>query len=986
MSSNSIADKLKEMGYPSMFAAENPKTGHRMMIPQTGVDAAQKDGYQVQRLTYMNDGKSVIAVPLAGANKALKDGWRVGIPIPGDKQVPVLSQTVDELANQALAQNPKSKGLSVAPARLPQQKMRQVDVMAGALTSQPPMEVPENEEGDSRTRLPWDLVGDVKVGADRLTETPRQGARLAGQYIQSEAESMDPSSMENPGVAQAYKNVIAPVGKASSRFIEGQYEPRNLALLGAFKFLPQTTAATRLVHSGSGVALGAPMVQGAIQQGTQGVQQLADGNTPEGVENLAGAAFDTAFAADTLGGVARGARQSTRDLQTVGKQAIETRPAQSVVRGAKKTGEVIGSGARTVQAYWNPEKAMTAEQAATKAFRPRNSKTNWNQEVASALPDARRAADTLGYNPEQMSLEEAMKSVQQAKKDVWSEYKQNFLDPAAQSSATVDGNKIADAMVGSITERMRTQNPATARAIEAKAATYRGKQLTVEQAQDFLSEANNETRAIEARYVTDKRAAKNDPRNAYKFAERDTLRTELNGVLDSVAGEGGQALRKRWGALNSLEDVISRRIPVADRQSPESLPKTLAKMYAAGRLARGVFSFNPADILEGGVSLLSQRRSGMLNDPDFLTSLAFKKTQPTGPALTPTEYMPEPGAYNATVPRFLRPALPASTRDRGVPGNPVVDPVNNREYGDSVTPLGTRGQGGVLVRPAGMLPAPEVQTPAVQTQRRALPPISLFQQATMPRINAEVPNAPSESAAELQLRNRMAVSHPDIPDGQVVGVDADTGLPIVKRSAQEAIQDAGLVDRGPQPGSDLRYFEHPEVGGKVGDKFVPTTMALPEGQITLQSLLESVAKKAKDFGIEVPPDVQSKLETLRPESQNILAQLVQQASNQESSNGRGSQIPVSEPPTRGAAEVAPDSSVAGGVGNGVAGQSTARVSEQPAQRVEPSVSSVEPPSVAVQPSKAGQSRVVSKPVQEPPSRKKSSAIPPVLKAGRKKPK
>jgi hypothetical protein len=308
--------------------------------------------------------------------------------------------------------------------------------------------------------------------------------------------------------------------------------------------------------------------------------------------------------------------------------------------GAPATGELAlpatraiadttGKAMQAVRGTISPE-TMTAEQAATKAFRPRNSKTNWQKEVQSSLPDARRAANNLGIDVNQMTLDDALKATSQAKKEVWGEYRDNFMEP--NKEATVDTTPVAAKIRQTLSDRQIEQQPGRSNKVWSTADSYSNREMPLQEIEDRVRELNNETRAIEARYLTDKRAAKLSPANSAKFAERDGLRQLLLSKLDEMSGPGAAELRKRYGALNSLEDVVSRRIPVAQRAAPNSLPSVLAKAYAAGKVARGVFTFNPADILEGGVSLLSQRKSAMLNDPDYLTQLAFRKTQARPPA------------------------------------------------------------------------------------------------------------------------------------------------------------------------------------------------------------------------------------------------------------------------------------------------------------------------------------------------------------------
>jgi hypothetical protein len=364
-------------------------------------------------------------------------------------------------------------------------------------------------------------------------------------------------------------------------------------------------------------------------------------------------------------------------LAALPKIAKEASPG-GMLPGAPEAGELAapatqalvsktGDAMQAVRGTFSPE-TMTAEQAATKAFRPRNSKANWQQEVQSSLPDARRAANGLGIDVNQMTLDDALRATSQAKKEVWGEYQQNFKDPNA--GATVDTTPVAAALRKSVSDRQIEQNPGFADKISDIADTYSGRKMNLADVEDRVRELNNETRGIEARYLTDKRAAKMDPQTAPIFAERDGLRQLLLSKMDEMSGPGAAQLRQRYGALNSLEDVVSRRIPVAQRAAPNSLPSVLAKAYAAGKVARGLFTFNPADILEGGVSLLSQRKSAMLNDPDYLTQLAFRKTIARPPASIRGQVVPPPTPALTGIAKML----PRGAYEQPA-GNPPPEPL-----------------------------------------------------------------------------------------------------------------------------------------------------------------------------------------------------------------------------------------------------------------------------------------------------------------------
>jgi hypothetical protein len=111
-----------------------------------------------------------------------------------------------------------------------------------------------------------------------------------------------------------------------------------------------------------------------------------------------------------------------------------------------------------------------------------------------------------------------------------------------------------------------------------------------------------------------------------------------------------------------------------------------------------------------------------------------------------SEYMLEPGTTSPLIPGFLRPKqLGPAMREQGVPETPNVDQVDNRQQGNSVTPVGATGKDGVLLRPAGLL-----DRPRLPWEPRRLPPISLPEQNAVPSNLEAVGRPESYEAVALQ--------------------------------------------------------------------------------------------------------------------------------------------------------------------------------------------------------------------------------------------
>jgi hypothetical protein len=376
------------------------------------------------------------------------------------------------------------------------------------------------------------------------------------------------------------------------------------------------------------------------------------------VRQGAEAALQGGMAAEGAYRTGQGAQTALEDVKAIPQELVQSRPGQAIVKSPPV--QYLAQKARDVRSAVSVEKAGPVE-SATMAFRPRNSKYKWQQEAASALPDMRRAADSLGMNPDEMTLQDAHRATSQAKRDVWKEYSEEFADPNAAD--TVDTTPVAGVIRSTITQRMEEQNPALADRIHKIADTYENRKLSLADVEDRMHDLNNETAAIEAKYPAQKIAAQSDPANAFIFAERQALRNLADSKMNELSGPGANKLRARYGALKSVEDVIQRRIPVVERQSPMPISKLMAQLYGVGKIAKGVVTGSLGNIVEGGVTLASQARSATLNDPDFLTQQAFRKTTPSAPIPpAPTrvegEYVPDD--YVPLRRRPLRGLLPSA--------------------------------------------------------------------------------------------------------------------------------------------------------------------------------------------------------------------------------------------------------------------------------------------------------------------------------------
>jgi hypothetical protein len=550
------------------------------------------------------------------------------------------------------------------------------------------------------------------------------------KFSRTPLESQQLAETEHPALTGVSRAVGSVAGGAVA-------DPRNWPFLASGAARP---ILQKLISSGFAVQMG----KGTVDAVTQ-LHDNWDRMTPADRYEMGTKAGLTAAMAAASGA------HAVSDAVPVVRQAGQD-AGQAIVKPVK----YLAQKGRDIRSAVSVEKAGPVE-SATMAFRPRNSKYKWQQEVQSALPDMRRASDSLGIDPEKMTIQDAHRATSQAKRDVWREYSEQFADPNAAD--TVDTTPIAGVIRSTVTQRMEEQNPTLADRIHKVADTYEGRQLNLGDIEDRMHELNNETAAIEAKYPAQKMAAQSDPSNAYIFAERQALRNLADSKMNELSGPGANQLRARYGALKSVEDVIQRRIPVVERQSPMPISKLMAQLYGVGKIAKGVVTGSLGNIVEGGVTLASQARAAKLNDPDFLTQQAFRKTIPSRPIPpAPTrmegEYVPQD--YVPPRNRMIRGLLPSAFRmpEQMAPPSSQVETVgmSPAAEGNAYQKAFERNPAPFLRQPSAA-PGSEIATPSVLP--RIFPRAPVIPEAAVTPVNApEV--TPQPVAPKLTPRVQIA--------------------------------------------------------------------------------------------------------------------------------------------------------------------------------------------------------------------------------------
>lgn len=453
--------------------------------------------------------------------------------------------------------------------------------------------------------------------------------------------AVGPESEKTSLPAQAGYTLLAPVHRAAaltSSVVGAALTDRNA----------QAAMAAGVVDPAIPLAyFGAQGFQGATGIGTGekgSVRQAWENPTPE---NWSKALTDLAMVFGSAEGAAPGTivhpsevgmrapltPEAAGAAPGIGEAPVDTGYGASLGLFGRGVSKAVSPATGMLRRAWDPEE-LTATQAATKAFRPRNAKAQWQQEIAQSLPLMRRSADQMGINVDNMTPDEALQTADDAAGQAWAEYKRNHLGPNAD--VMIATQPVADAMRATIDNHMREQNPGLAAEIERVAQTFDNRQMPLGEVQSRVSTLNNETRNIEAKYPRDRAAAKIAQQNEYVFAQRDTLRGLMDEKLNSLTGPGAAELRQNYGALRSVQDVIQRRLNVVDRASREPLAAILAKAYAAGHIATAILSGHPLGALGGLLTVAAERRAEALSNPNYLTQQAFKKTKPAPPWLPTT--------------------------------------------------------------------------------------------------------------------------------------------------------------------------------------------------------------------------------------------------------------------------------------------------------------------------------------------------------------
>lgn len=294
-----------------------------------------------------------------------------------------------------------------------------------------------------------------------------------------------------------------------------------------------------------------------------------------------------------------------------------------------KAGELTKLGGKTLanlpirsgwRAIGNPfGLGSTGEELLTQGISPRTSMTNFKPSLAKAAADLKMYDMSSPIN----SVQDLNDAIPEIKQKIWSQE----VEPTLQRQATkpVEMQPVADAVRGQISPEMREFDPANAEKLDTLAKKLETSK-DVQSANNLLKYINGNLESYFQKFPAARKAnLMANPETAGWEAARAELRNQFLTTLEDAGEAGVRDARLRYGAFDTLQDAVERRVNVADRQKPMSL----------GRIV-GLAGAVPT----GGLSIVAGELSNYLNKPDVLVRRGISKL----PEIRTTPFQMQPPA------------------------------------------------------------------------------------------------------------------------------------------------------------------------------------------------------------------------------------------------------------------------------------------------------------------------------------------------------
>lgn len=274
-----------------------------------------------------------------------------------------------------------------------------------------------------------------------------------------------------------------------------------------------------------------------------------------------------------------------------GLKAAATEAPEIVAGGWRKIGNPMGL-------------ASTGQELLTQGISPRTSMVNFGPSLEKAAGDL-KAYDEASPIKNVHDLNDAIPEIKQK---IWNEE----VEPALQRQAAkpVNMHPVAEAVRNQITDEMREFDEGNAAKLESFANKLENAR-DVTSANKLLKYANGQLNAYFQKFPASRKANLMDnPETAGWEAARAELRNQFLNTMEDAGEEGVRDARLRYGAMDTLQDAVERRVNVADRAKPMSLGRIVGLAAAAPT---------------AGLSIIAGEISNYLNKPDVLIRRGIKK-------------------------------------------------------------------------------------------------------------------------------------------------------------------------------------------------------------------------------------------------------------------------------------------------------------------------------------------------------------------------
>lgn len=253
------------------------------------------------------------------------------------------------------------------------------------------------------------------------------------------------------------------------------------------------------------------------------------------------------------------------------------------------------------------------------------------------------------------------------------EYADNFEETHVKDSlkrhgnVKISGDDIAQAVSQSITPSVMKLAPEYAKAITREAQRYMGKDITLNEAFDYLKRMNAKTKALmKASPQSAKAAGVNSGVVEANFAASKALRGKLYGEMQNL-GEPIGEFQKDYGALSTVAETLYKNTAKADRVGKgKSLTQTVLEghnpWYAL--LSAGAAGYESGSPLVGAGAALAvpfaKWAFARRGTPNAVVSRAFEQAGKTG-YQPPSPNQPTAQPYTFKGPSMPNPMQPAGS-------------------------------------------------------------------------------------------------------------------------------------------------------------------------------------------------------------------------------------------------------------------------------------------------------------------------------------